>query len=189
MAKVDPNSNISEGAKDILVKGALTELNPQEMEKVLVPIYAKQPELRTAFLPFIIDAQSDFSNWAYIWLAVGLLILIIAVYTFGTVFNDFGKLETSSALKKLSVYGKPKEVAAMIDAEVLRNHEKIGGIYILPTWIINPGTFSTSIQHIEDIVWLYKKTTKHSVNLIPAGKTHEVVLHNVIQEIRSALPV
>jgi hypothetical protein len=29
---------------------------------------------------------------------------------------------------------------------------------------------------VEDLVWIYKKVTKHSVNFIPTGKTYSVIL-------------
>jgi hypothetical protein len=37
-------------------------------------------------------------------------------------------------------------------------------------------TFSTWVSPVGDLVWVYKKVTKHSVNFIPTGKTYSVVL-------------
>jgi hypothetical protein len=178
LAKVDPISNIIDGATNVQISGALEEMSSSETEKILTPLYVKQPELRGSFLPYMIDARSDYSKWAYIWIAVGLVLTTVFAGIFMSVRKRFGDIEQSSSLKSLLNYGSPKEVAAMIDAEITGNHEKVGSIYILPTWIIKKGIFTIDIQHIEDIVWVYRKTTKHSVNLIPTGKTHEVVLHN-----------
>lgn len=177
LAKVDPNSTIRDGATHVSVKGALTPMSSQETEKLLAPLYAKQPELRATFLPYMIDARDSFSFWAYIWIGVGAVLTLIFGGSFISIFKSFGNLDASSSLKKLAAYGTPRQVAAMIDDEMSRNPEKIGSIFILPTWIIRQGSFTMDIEHIEDIVWIYKKTTKHSVNFIPTGKTHEVVLH------------
>jgi hypothetical protein len=178
LAKVDPVSNIIDGATNVQINGVLAEMSSGETEKILAPLYVKQPELRNSFLPYMIDARSDYSKWAYIWIAVGLVLTTVFAGIFMSVRNRFGDIEQSSSLKPLSNYGSPKEVAAMIDSEITGNHEKVGSIYILPTWIIRKRIFTIDIQHIEEIVWVYRKTTKHSVNLIPTGKTHEVVLHD-----------
>ncbi|MBC7798651.1 MAG: hypothetical protein H7Z37_17415 [Pyrinomonadaceae bacterium] len=177
LAKVDPNSTIVDGATNVTLDGEFKGLGSDETNKILTPIYAKQPELRGEFLPYMIDARSGYANWAYVWLLVGVILIAICCGVSNSVLQNYGNIQANSCLKSLSKHGNPNEVAAMIDDEVSRNQSATGSIYILPNWILKKGSFSMTAQHVEDVVWVYQKTTKHSVNFIPTGKTHEVVLY------------
>lgn len=178
LAKVDPGAGFEDGAKNVSVNGALIRMDDTESEKVLQPIFKEQPELRSEFLPYLLDARSGFRTPAFIGVGIGAILLLVAGGFLLSVLDKFGNPEKSSMMKTLANYGAPREVAAAIDNEVLSNHEKVGPVRLLPSWIIKSGTFSVDVQHVEEIVWMYKKVTKHSVNFIPTGKTYEVVLHN-----------
>jgi hypothetical protein len=178
LAKVDPDSNLVDGAKNVPVNGAIERMDSTESEKVLQPIFKEQPELRSEFLPYLLDARGGFRTPAFIGVGIGAVLLLVAGGFLLSVLDKFGNLEKSSMMKSLANYGAPREVAAAIDREVLSAHEKVGPVRLLPSWIIKSGTFSVDFQHVEEIVWMYKKVTKHSVNFIPTGKTYEVVLYN-----------
>lgn len=179
LAEVDPDSGIIDGATNVSMNGEIADIPSAVSEKVLEPILKKQPEMRTSFLPFILKAKSGYSFSAYIGSGIGFIVLLIAGFCLWSVLKKIGNPENSSIIKSLAIYGSPLEIAASIDNEIIGQHEKIGAIYLLPSWIVTNNTFSLSIQHIEDVAWMYKKVTKHSVNLIPTGKTYEVVLHNL----------
>jgi hypothetical protein len=53
---------------------------------------------------------------------------------------------------------------------------KYGRLMIGPQWMVRRKPFSTWVSPVGDIVWIYKKVTKHSVNFIPTGKTYSVIL-------------
>ena len=178
LAEIDPTGGIVDGAKNVSLTGAITTIASDESEKVLEPLFRKQPELRSDVLPFVLKAKNDFSTPALIGSGIGLLLLTISGFCLWSALKKAGNPEDSAVMKSLAVYGSPQKVAASIDSEFGGQHEKIGPIYILPTWIVKNNTFSVSVQHVEDIVWMYKKVTKHSVNFIPTGKTYEVILHN-----------
>jgi hypothetical protein len=125
----------------------------------------------------VLDTRSDFRTPAYIGIGVGLIALLVAGGFLLSVVKVYGDFDQSSTAKALAVYGAPRDVAAAIDREAAGQYEKVGGIHLLPSWILRRGTFSMDISHVEDVVWMYKKVTKHSVNFIPTGKTYEVVLH------------
>ncbi len=36
--------------------------------------------------------------------------------------------------------------------------------------------FHFNVLRVEDLLWAYKKVTKHSINLIPTGKTYQAVV-------------
>ena len=178
LAKVDPDAGLEDGVKNVAVNGALVSMDSAETEKVLQPIFREQPELRSEFLPYLLDARGGFRTPALIGVSIGAILLLVAGGVLWSVLDKFGNLEKSSIMKSLANYGAPREVAAAIDREVLAPHEKFGPVHLLPSWIVRSGTFSVDFQHVEDVAWMYKKVTKHSVNFIPTGKTYEVVLHN-----------
>ncbi|MDQ2745764.1 MAG: hypothetical protein M3T96_00685 [Acidobacteriota bacterium] len=178
LAEIDPNSEITDGAKNVTLNGELANITAEESAKVTLPLLLKQPELRSDLLPFVLRAKSGFATAAYIGAAIGFALLLFAGFRLWSVLKKIGSPEESATMKSLAAHGSPAQVAASIDAEQAGQHEKISSIYLLPTWIIKSGTFSMDVQHVEDIVWMYKKVTKHSVNFIPTGKTYEVILHN-----------
>jgi len=75
------------------------------------------------------------------------------------------------------VYGNAEQLSQQIEAEfqpaMIR---KYGKLQITPQWMVRRKMFSTWVSPVGDLVWIYKKVTKHSVNFIPTGKTYSVVL-------------
>lgn len=178
LAEIGAFSPIADGAKNVTLEGELTTIPPNVSEKVLEPLYSEEPAVRSAVLPMILKAKGDFQTPAYIGIGIGAGVLLIAGICLWSALKQSGNPENTSVVKSLAAYGSPSQVAAQIDYELAGQYEKVGSIYLLPTWIIKNNTFSVEVQHIENIVWMYKKVTKHSVNFIPTGKTYEVVLHN-----------
>lgn len=177
LAKVEPGAKIADGATNVTLSGSMEPLSDSERDKILGPIFKEQPELRSDFLPYMLDTRSSFRTPAYIGIGIGLLMLLVAGGFTLSVVKVFGDFDQSSIAKTLAAYGAPRDVAAALDSEAAGHYEKIGGIHLLPSWILRRGTFSMDVSHVEDVVWMYKKVTKHSVNFIPTGKTYEVVIH------------
>lgn len=53
---------------------------------------------------------------------------------------------------------------------------KYGKLLIGPQWMVRRSMFRTWVSPVGDLVWVYKKVTRHSVNFIPTGKTYSVIL-------------
>ena len=53
---------------------------------------------------------------------------------------------------------------------------KYGKLQIAQQWMVRRKTSAHGSPRSADLVWVYKKVTKHSVNFIPTGKTYSVVL-------------
>lgn len=125
---------------------------------------------------YILDAD-DSSIAIFLYVVFGIVIII-------NLFNILRAIKYSKfpeehkVYKKLMQYGNADEVINSIEEELtydsFPNNKKL---YVLKSWIVSSKGFSVDVNKIDDIVWAYKKVTKHSVNFIPTGKTFELILH------------
>jgi len=64
-----------------------------------------------------------------------------------------------------------------IDDEMSSNEgERFGNTIILPSWVIGKTYFGITVVKVNDILWVYKKTTKNYMNCIPMGKSFDLVM-------------
>lgn len=125
---------------------------------------------------YILDAD-DFSS-AYFWYFVCGMIAIFNIFNICKCIKYTNCPEQHKIYKNLMKYGNPDEVINSIEEELpndsFSNNKKI---YLLKSWILSSKRFSFDVYKIDDIVWAYKKVTNHTINFMPAGKTHELILH------------
>ena len=50
------------------------------------------------------------------------------------------------------------------------------GWVVTDQYLLRSTFFSFDVLRLSDLLWAYKKVTKHSVNFIPTGKTYDAVL-------------
>lgn len=48
--------------------------------------------------------------------------------------------------------------------------------WLTNSWLVKKGTYKLDPIKLSEIRWIYLKVVKHSVNLIPTGKSHAVVV-------------
>jgi hypothetical protein len=53
---------------------------------------------------------------------------------------------------------------------------KGGGWRVTDKYLIRSAPFAFDLLRLSDLLWAYKRVTKHSVNFIPTGKTYSGVL-------------
>jgi hypothetical protein len=53
---------------------------------------------------------------------------------------------------------------------------KAGGWRFGDKYLLRSSFFSFDVLRLQDVVWAYKKITKHSVNFIPTGKTYAAIV-------------
>jgi hypothetical protein len=63
-----------------------------------------------------------------------------------------------------------------IGSEFQSPHISYGKLHLTLSWLIKRRLFDTWISPLDDIVWAYKKVTKHSINFIPTGKSYTAIL-------------
>jgi len=76
----------------------------------------------------------------------------------------------------LAKMGPPEQLAPAIDAEMAAQHPVIGKVHVTRSWLCRPTGYGLDLFRNDDIVWAYRKATKHSTNGIPTGTTHSTVV-------------
>jgi hypothetical protein len=84
--------------------------------------------------------------------------------------------ETHPLCKALSQYGPLHTLVPEIDGEASTAASTLGGVTFTVNWIILCSLTKTVAMRRPEIVWIYKKRTKHSVNFIPTGTTYSLIL-------------
>jgi hypothetical protein len=88
-----------------------------------------------------------------------------------------GEIQSSPVWKNLAAFGNAEQLSQQIEAELQPAMiRKYGKLQMTQQWMVRRKLFSTWVSPIADLVWIYKKVTKHSVNFIPTGKTYSVIL-------------
>ena len=155
--------------------GALVPL-PEDIRRQIVGQVYDQPDIASAFFPDLMLDATGFRDQGYWAIGICVPILLVATWNFRNVYIRRQDPQTHPILKLLAGYGSIPQVAMNIDSDLHAPRERMGDATVTASWILNPKFFELRICHIPDIVWAYLKVTKHSVNLIPTGKTYAAVI-------------
>jgi len=70
-----------------------------------------------------------------------------------------------------------EELAQAIERERDQPLVQSGDLKLLPSWFYQRDVFGVELAPLEDVAWVHKKVTKHSVNFIPTGTSVSLVIH------------
>jgi hypothetical protein len=164
------------GKEKLEYSGELVATTDRVREDLLRPLATEDADLAREVLPFTLNA-ADYRSNGYAMLMIGLPVLVLALWNCLKAVRRSGEIQTSPVWKNLAVYGNAEQLSQQIEAELQPAMiRKYGKLQIAQQWMVRRKTFSTWVSPIADLVWVYKKVTKHSVNFIPTGKTYSVVL-------------
>jgi hypothetical protein len=76
----------------------------------------------------------------------------------------------------MAPWGDPLGVAVLAEREAENPRFKAGGWALGDTYLVQSTTFTFDVLRVRDLLWAYKKITKHSVNFIPTGRSYEAIL-------------
>jgi hypothetical protein len=140
------------------------------------PLMARRPDRTTPVMPFTLNAV-DYRDNGYAILLMVVPLLALAAWNCSKAVRRSSELQFSPTWKNLSKYGSAYQLSQQISAELQPNMiRQYGKLQVTPNWLVRRKMFSTWVSPVEDLVWVYKKVTKHSVNFIPTGKTYSVIL-------------
>ena len=156
--------------------GELVPTTDQVNSDLLAPLAVEQADVRAMVLPFTLNA-ADYRDNGYTILIVGLPFFALAAWNALKAARRSSEPQLAPVWKNLAAFGNAEQLSQQIEAELqpamLRTY---GKLQISPQWMVRRKLFSTWVSPVADLVWVYKKVTKHSVNFIPTGKTYSVVL-------------
>jgi len=164
------------GEARLAYSGQLIPTNESVQTDFLRPFAAREPELGAMVLPFTLDAV-DYRDEGYLIFLVVMPLLALAIWNILKAVRRSSEVQSSPAWKAVSAFGDVNQLSAQIESELIAGGpRKFGKLQMTPQWIVRRKLFSTWVSPVADLVWIYKKVTKHSVNFIPTGKTYSVIL-------------
>ena len=158
-------------------EGELSEIPSDVRTNVITPLLKEHPNASHAFLPFMLDT-TGFRDEGYVALALGIPAFVLACWLILKVIRRKGEMATHPVVKAASRYGTVDHVAQQFDLELQGNSTKIGGATVTQSWVFLPTRFGLKICRIPDLIWAYKKVTRHYHNFIPTGKTYDVIMYD-----------
>ena len=174
------------GSKGLLVKapsaapglefsGELVPTDDDVRRQIITPLAASDPNVAKKILPFTLDA-TDYRTQGYWALGLGLPLFLLACWNFSKAFKRAAEPQLAPVWRQVSNYGNAEQLSTHIGSELQAANARFGGLRLTPSWLVRKQLFSTWVSPVQDIVWAYKKVTRHSVNFIPTGKSYEVIL-------------
>ena len=141
----------------------------------------KHPDLKGAYLPFMLDATGFRTKGDNLLVAAGGVGFgILGLVLVGIPLRRKMQPENHPLLAQLAKYGGLQDVRMRIDSEMRSEGggEKFGAMQITTNWLIHAAAYKTNVMATRDVVWAYPKVTKHYHSGIPTGKTYSAIIRD-----------
>lgn len=115
---------------------------------------------------------------AFVFLVLGILSAIAALYSSKKLFNWIRHPETHPIHVELSKFGKPELIASAIENELMMETKRFGASLLLENWVLNDDLFSVKIMRYDELIWLYPRQTDNRTNYVRMDTDWGVVLHD-----------
>jgi Family of unknown function (DUF6709) len=133
-------------------------------------------ELRDGFYPYYLDDE-PFRNSGYFAIAGLAIFAVIFVVSAFPAWKYMRDPASHPLVARVATWGDPLGLAVAAERECLSSsHYGGGGWFVTDSFLIRKTAFSFDILRLTDLLWAYKKVTKHRVNFIPTGKSYEAIL-------------
>ena len=162
------------GAPSHAIEGRLASW-PSDLEDQLFDT-KDMAALRSSFYPFYIDSDS-FRRPGYIALEVALLFLALFAWKAVPAFRAWRDPDVHPLARRIATWGNPLAVAAESEREFQHPHLRAGAWRLGDKYLVRSSFFGFDVVRLRDVLWAYKKITKHSVNFIPTGKSYEAMVN------------
>jgi len=135
-------------------------------------------DLEAMTLPVMLDATGIYGHDLILaYVAVGVLMLS-GLWAFIQSKRRTETPESDPLCRALSVYGPLVSVVPQIDGEFRAGNSVLGGATFTLNWVIVCSLGRSLVMRRDEIIWAYKKRTRHSVNFIPTGTSFAIILRD-----------
>ncbi|MGH9568530.1 MAG: DUF6709 family protein [Candidatus Angelobacter sp.] len=155
--------------------GQLAPTTDAVKRELIAKIASSSPDIANMILPFTLDA-TDYRTQGYWALGIGVPLFLLCCWNLSKVFKRTAEPQLAPLWKHVSVYGNAEQLSSQIGSELLAPHDNYKGLHVTQSWLIRKRLFSTWVSPLNDIVWVYKKVTRRSVNFIPTGKSYSAII-------------
>ena len=148
---------------------------PEDLENQLFDT-KEMRSIRSSFYSFYLDSDS-FRRPGYVVIVIGILFLALFVWQALPAWRAWRDPARHPLARRLAAWGDPMGVALEAEHEwdnpllKAKRGWRLGNKYLQRSTF-----FSFNVLRFGDVLWAYKKVTKHSVNFIPTGKTYEAIV-------------
>ena len=171
IVKGDPNYS------GVSFQGGIEPL-PQDLRAdIITPLLQKHPDANERFFPLMLDA-TGFRNDGYLGIAICIPTVLLGLWLIRKVLLRKNNPAIHPVVKSASRYGSLVDTAQQLDSELRGDTVKFGKASVTPSWVLLPTTFGLSMCRIPDLIWTYKKVTRHYHTFIPTGKTYALIMYD-----------
>ena len=150
---------------------------PEDVKREIFSQIA-EPHLRSATFPLLLDAAANYGGeLVLVYIAIGAL-LFLALYATAQSKRRTEIPERHPISKELSQYGPLYSIVPEIDADVAHGTSTLSSTTFSRNWIISCWLTQVAVMKRDEIIWAYKKQTRHSLNFIPTGSSYGLVLRD-----------
>lgn len=163
----------------VVVVGAIRSVPPEVWQHMFRTPKDRQQQQRY-FLPELLDA-SNFRLPGYIGLVVAGAALSLAVFFGLKQWQILKSPDEMPVARRVQSWGSPLEISVKVEREFKDGVRlKLRSLRMTDNYAIFLSLFTFQIYRLEDLLWSYKRVTRHSWNFIPTGKTYNahMVFHD-----------
>ena len=157
-----------------VAEGELASL-PSSLQDKLVDS-KEMRALRSRLYPFYVSNE-PFRLAGYIVIGFALVFTFFLVRKAVPAWRHLRDSSDHPLVKRVSSWGDPLGVAVEVERDFSYPRYKGGnGWRVGDNYLVQSKLFRFDVLRLQDLLWAYKKVTKHSINLIPTGRTYEAIL-------------
>jgi hypothetical protein len=157
------------------IEGTLSHLTSEARDKAIPGL--NRISLQPAILPVMISNTGvRYGSWVFMVTCIPLALL--AVWNISKAISRMGDPAKHPVCNVLRRFGPPEEIAVGIDAEYKAGAQATGNVQLTQSWLMRKRGFGLDLLYLGDVVWAYKKETKHRTNGVPTGTTYSSMIYD-----------
>lgn len=132
---------------------------------------------RTRFYPYYLEVTS-FREPGYWAIAIAVALAGLLLWKARPVWGYLQDLSSHPVVARVMKWGDANLIASRVEESWRSPQALKGGEWrMTDQYLVRSSTFAFDVLRLPDLLWAYKRVTKHSVNFIPTGKTYAAMLH------------